>query len=91
MRKLKFSSAWHLYCLKIETKELGINENSKFTILFAIFLIGAMGYYVLSFIYNHSKAKISPIIEKNINNESNDNTHYELLDAVSDGQFITEV
>ena len=50
-----------------------------------------MGYYVLSFIYNHSKAKISPIIEKNINNESNDNTHYELLDAVSDGQFITEV
>ena len=54
--------------------------------------MAAVGYGVLSFIYTNYTLKTKLDNEKiNIDESNSDNTHYELLNAVSEGPLITDV
>ena len=75
--------------INIETKQLGIDENSFPTKIFAILMICAMGLGVAFFIYNHHTGKRSNEISSL--NLKNDNMQYELLNAVSDNALVTEI
>ena len=69
---------------------MAINESSFFAKLFALLVFAAIGFGVISFIYNHYKIKSKEESDKNNVDESKD-TQYELLNAIQDGPLITDV
>lgn len=87
--KVKFSKVFINH--NKETKQLDNYERLILVKLFAMLLIGAIGLVGLSFIYNHRKIRTKLENEKNNKEESNNNTQYELLNAVSEGPLITDV
>ena len=53
-------------------------------------MMGLIGFAVCSYIYNHYHSMRKSEAPKNVTN-FNANTHYELLNAVSDNALLTDI